>query len=95
MGLKLHVLDLGRVRHDLNFAVAHGVVATVADPNPPAQLVDIPNSAYLIEHPDGNVLFDTGCHPDCMKPDGRWPEPLQKVFPHRGGEALPKPIFRR
>lgn len=91
MGLKLHVLDLGRVRHDINFAIAHGVVATIANPNPPAQLIDIPNSAYLIEHSDGNVLFDTGCHPDCMKPDGRWPEGLQAVFPHSGGEECDLP----
>ena len=41
---------------------------------PPGKLIDIPVSAYYIEHPDGNVLFDTGCHPDWGGPGGRWPE---------------------
>jgi glyoxylase-like metal-dependent hydrolase (beta-lactamase superfamily II) len=27
---------------------------------------DLPIPAYLIEHPNGTVLFDTGLHPDCQ-----------------------------
>lgn len=27
------------------------------------ELIDLPVSCFLIEHPGGNVLFDTGCHP--------------------------------
>ena len=58
--LKLHVLDLGKLRLDKNFMVANTTVATPRDPNPRGQVVDIPVSAYYIEHPDGNILFDTG-----------------------------------
>jgi glyoxylase-like metal-dependent hydrolase (beta-lactamase superfamily II) len=29
-------------------------------------LADLPIPAYLIEHPKGRVLFDTGVHPDCQ-----------------------------
>jgi glyoxylase-like metal-dependent hydrolase (beta-lactamase superfamily II) len=29
-------------------------------------LADLPIPAYLIEHPKGTVLFDTGLHPDCQ-----------------------------
>lgn len=27
------------------------------------ELMDLPVSSFLIEHPQGNLLFDTGCHP--------------------------------
>src|SRR5581483_4483917 len=34
--------------------------------------VQIPYFFYLVQHPDGNVLFDTGGHPDLVKdPRGR------------------------
>ncbi|SMF29226.1 Glyoxylase, beta-lactamase superfamily II [Tistlia consotensis] len=84
--LRMHVLDLGKLRLDKNFMVANSTVAMARNPNPPGQLIDIPVSAYYIEHPDGNVLFDTGCHPDWGGPDGRWPEGIQDVFPVIGGE---------
>jgi glyoxylase-like metal-dependent hydrolase (beta-lactamase superfamily II) len=28
---------------------------------------DLPIPAYLIEHPKGTALFDTGMHPDCQR----------------------------
>jgi N-acyl homoserine lactone hydrolase len=87
--LKMHVLDLGRLRLDKNFMVANTTFATHKDPNPRGQLIDIPVAAYYIEHPDGNVLFDTGCHPDWN--NGRWPESLQDLFPHIGGEECMLP----
>jgi N-acyl homoserine lactone hydrolase len=90
--LKLHVLDLGRLRLDKNFMVANTTVATARTPNPRGQLIDIPVSAYYIEHPDGNVLFDTGCHPDWSGANGRWPaDGLQELFPHIGGEECMLP----
>jgi glyoxylase-like metal-dependent hydrolase (beta-lactamase superfamily II) len=79
--LRMHVLDLGKLRLDKNFMVANSTVATARTPNPPGKLIDIPVSAYYIEHPDGNVLFDTGCHPDWAGSNGRWPELLQELFP--------------
>ncbi|MBX6323840.1 MAG: N-acyl homoserine lactonase family protein [Rhodospirillaceae bacterium] len=89
--MRMHVLDLGRLRLDKNFMVANAVVATQRNPNPQGRLIDIPVSAYLIEHPDGNVLFDTGCHPQWAGPDGRWPEHLQDALPVIGGEACMLP----
>jgi glyoxylase-like metal-dependent hydrolase (beta-lactamase superfamily II) len=35
------------------------------------KLVDIPYFFYLIQHPLGNVLFDTGCHPDLITDPGK------------------------
>lgn len=84
--LRMHVLDLGKLRLDKNFMVANSTVAMAKNPNPPGKLIDIPVSAYYIEHPDGNVLFDTGCHPDWAGPNGRWPEGIQDIFPVIGAE---------
>jgi len=90
--LKLHVLDLGKLRLDKNFMVANSTVATARNPNPRGQVVDIPVSAYYIEHADGNILFDTGCNPNWGGPNGRWPvDGLQELFPHIGGEECQLP----
>lgn len=90
--LKLHVLDLGKLRLDMNFMVANTTVATARNPNPRGNVVDIPVSAYYIEHPDGNILFDTGCNPNWGGPNGRWSaDGLQELFPHIGGEECMLP----
>ncbi|MGH9805743.1 MAG: N-acyl homoserine lactonase family protein [Terriglobia bacterium] len=89
--LKMHVLDLGKLRLDKNFMVANSTVSTARNPNPPGQLIDIPVSAYYIEHPDGNVLFDTGCHPEWGGPNGRWPQSTQEIFPVIGGDECMLP----
>jgi N-acyl homoserine lactone hydrolase len=89
--LKMHVLDLGKLRLDKNFMVANSTIATHKTPNPRGQVIDIPVAAYFIEHPDGNILYDTGCHPDWAGPNGRWAEPLQELFPHIGGEECMLP----
>lgn len=40
---------------------------------PKGEKVAVPVPCYLIKHPDGNVLFDTGCHPDSITDAaGRW-----------------------
>ena len=89
--LKLHVLDLGKLRLDKNFMVANSTVATEREPNPPGKVIDIPVSAYYIEHPEGNILFDTGCHPDWGGPNGRWPDGIQDTFPVIGGDECTLP----
>ena len=89
--LKLHVLDVGTLRLDKNFIVANSTVATARNPNPAGQVIDIPVPAYLIEHPDGNILYDTGCHPDWAGPNGRWPAASQELFPVVSGEECTLP----
>jgi len=48
-------------------------------------LVTVPCPAYLIEHPKGLVLFDTGCHPDvAVDPVAYWgpfAQALQVSYP--------------
>jgi glyoxylase-like metal-dependent hydrolase (beta-lactamase superfamily II) len=52
---------------------------------PEGHAVSVPVSAYVVEHPDGNILFDTGCHPRAMGPDGLWPSAFQRDFAWTGG----------
>ena len=43
--------------------------------------ITLPVPAFLIEHPKGTALFDTGLHPDCQTdPAGRLGERLAKLF---------------
>ncbi|MCK1394476.1 N-acyl homoserine lactonase family protein [Bradyrhizobium sp. 1] len=54
------------------------------------ETIDLPVSSALMRHKQGNVLFDTGCHPSVAEDaEGRW-GPLAKVMkPMMGaGETL-------
>jgi glyoxylase-like metal-dependent hydrolase (beta-lactamase superfamily II) len=81
---RLHVLDLGRLRMPASVMVGRG-------PSPFPDIVEVPISAYCIDHPDGRVLFDTGCHPQAMGPDGRWSQDFQREFTHLGSEECTLP----
>jgi N-acyl homoserine lactone hydrolase len=53
--------------------------------------VELPIPAYLIEHPKGTALFDTGMHPDCQTdPAGRLGPRLAGLFgfDYRPGEEI-------
>jgi glyoxylase-like metal-dependent hydrolase (beta-lactamase superfamily II) len=46
--------------------------------------VALPIPSYLIEHPKGRALYDTGMHPDCRtNPVGRLGERVLKLFDFR------------
>lgn len=83
---KLFVLDTGRMRMDKGFMVAMHNPASVQNPNPPAEFIEFPVYAVLIDHPDGKILFDTGCNPEGMGVNGRWPEGVQQLFPFYASE---------
>jgi N-acyl homoserine lactone hydrolase len=53
--------------------VAHATLATDSCRDVPAQWATVPVYSVLLEHPEGRVLFDTGCHPDLRE---RWSEDL-------------------
>jgi hypothetical protein len=37
------------------------------------ETIDLPVSSVLLRHAQGNVLFDTGCHPSALAdPQARW-----------------------
>lgn len=49
--------------------------------------ISVPVYSILIDHSDGMILFDTGCHPDSMGPKGRWPDSLQNETPWTASES--------
>ena len=55
MNVNLFALTCGRLTGDLGYLTEGGEGPT-----------ELPIPAYLIEHPKGTVLFDTGMHPDCQ-----------------------------
>ena len=88
---RMFVLDLGRFHLDRSLLVARATQATRQNPHRPAEFVEIPVLAYCIDHPDGRILYDTGCNPHGPGPDGHWPEGLQNSFPYSGGEECQLP----
>ena len=56
MTLRLFALTCGYLTGNLDYLMEGG-----------EGQVDLPIPSYLIEHPRGTVLFDTGMHPDCQR----------------------------
>ena len=80
MSIKLLALTCGHLTGDLGYLMEGG-----------EGRADLPIPAYLIEHPKGTVLFDTGMHPDCQH------DPAERVgaraaglfaFHYRPGEEI-------
>src|SRR5579862_7436692 len=62
--MKMHLLSGGRLR------LRKSVYLPDADRS---ETIEIPVSCALLRHPQGNVLFDTGCHPAVPDdPAARW-----------------------
>ena len=62
--MKMHILPGGIVR------MRRAVFIPDADRS---EMIDLPVSCVLLRHPQVNVLFDTGCHPDvATDPQARW-----------------------
>lgn len=85
--LKLHILDLGRMKMDSNLVAQKASIATLDAPNRQNYMSEFPVQAFLLETDDGYILYDTGCHPDAMASGGRWPEAFQKQCPWYGNET--------
>jgi N-acyl homoserine lactone hydrolase len=61
--MKMHALSGGRVR------MRKSVYVPDADRT---ELFEMPVSSFLLRHSQGNVLFDTGCHPDVAANPAHW-----------------------
>jgi N-acyl homoserine lactone hydrolase len=62
--MRMHGLSGGRVR------MRKSVYVPDADRS---EMIELPVSCFLLRHAQGNVLFDTGCHPDVPDdPAARW-----------------------
>ncbi len=72
--MKLYALTAGYVEHDKRIFVPSA---------PKGMRVQSPLPFFLIVHPKGNVLFDTGIHPDAISDAARRWAGLEKVFAPR------------
>jgi N-acyl homoserine lactone hydrolase len=62
--MKMHLLPCGRLRMRKN------IFLPTSDRS---ETIELPVSSALLRHGQGNVLFDTGCHPAVPEdPEGRW-----------------------
>lgn len=80
MAVKLFAFTCGRLNGDLGRLMEGG-----------EGRAELPIPAYLIEHPKGTALFDTGMHPDCQHdPEGRVGQRLAGLFSfdYRPGEDI-------
>ena len=63
--MKMHILDGGRLAMKKRIYVPD---CTDRD-----EMIELPVMAVLFRHPEGNILFDTGCHPSvATDAEGRW-----------------------
>ena len=80
MSLRLYALTCGRLSGDFGRLTEGG-----------EGRIELPIPSYLIEHPKGRVLFDTGMHPDLQRdPAARLGERLARLFDfdYRPGEEV-------
>lgn len=62
--MKMHALSGGRLR------MRKSIYVPGADRS---ETIELPVSAFLMRHPQGNVLFDSGCHPSVAEnAEARW-----------------------
>ena len=80
MTLRLYAMTCGHLTGELGHLMEGG-----------EGRVRLPIPAYLIEHPKGTALFDTGMHPDCQQdPAGRVGARIAGLFAfdYRAGEEI-------
>lgn len=71
--MKMHVLSGGRLR------LRRSIYFPDADRS---ETMEVPVSCFLIRHPQGTVLFDTGCHPSVAHDaPARWGNMARTVVP--------------
>jgi len=76
--VRMHVLSGGRVRMSKHIYLPDAALEDT---------IDLPVACFLFRHPQGNVLFDTGCHPMVAKnPQERWGNLARSVVPIMGND---------
>ncbi|MBU7435796.1 N-acyl homoserine lactonase family protein [Paraburkholderia fungorum] len=76
--MKMHILNGGRLR------MRKSVYLPEAERT---ETIDLPVSCILLRHAQGNVLFDTGCHPDTADDAAaRWGAMAKAMTPLSGPE---------
>ncbi|MDB5797951.1 MAG: N-acyl homoserine lactonase family protein [Paucimonas sp.] len=76
--MKMHILSGGRLR------MKKSVYLPDAERS---ETIDLPVSCFLLRHPQGNVLFDTGCHPSTVDDaEARWGAMARAMVPIGGAQ---------
>ncbi len=70
--MKLFPLNCGTMKFPRS-----AIIQDKTSQNSPDSLLSVPIEAFLIEHPEGFILFDTGCDPEGMK--GTWPAEYRQI----------------
>jgi N-acyl homoserine lactone hydrolase len=71
--MKMNILSGGRLR------MKKSVYIPTAERH---ETIELPISCYLLRHPQGNVLFDTGCHPSVVdNAEARWGSMAKAMVP--------------
>lgn len=81
---KLYVLHNGMLECDYANMVATPFLGNSDEKRRLGAWVHSPVTMFLVEHPQGLVLFDTGCHPDAMSL--RWDDGNRKRTPYTYAE---------
>jgi len=58
--------------------IGKGILQNLAPNDPPIQ---VPVGFYVVKHPKGNILFDTGCNDKLINDINWWPQGLQSLKP--------------
>lgn len=82
--IKLYVLELGCVANDLAWIVNNPNPGSLKHPNKASVWYQTPILAFLVIHPQGILLYDTGCNAEIL--DQRPPN-LKNLFPFYSTEA--------
>lgn len=74
--MRMHVLSGGRLRMRKSVYLPEAARE---------ETIELPVPCFLLRHPQANVLFDTGCHPDTRKDAaGRWGAMARAMTPVSG-----------
>lgn len=81
----VHVIDRGALWCDQNSLVEGHTRATHREQNPDLTYRALPVYSFVIEHPAGTILWDTGIHHEAAA--GHWPAELHNAFRPRDPSA--------
>jgi len=87
---KMYVIDNGKMWEDMSNMIAGNRMGMASNKTPMAEWGSIPIHTFLIDHPDGIVLFDTACDPEGMSKN--WPDFIKELSPYEvpKGGSLPE-----
>lgn len=77
--MNAYILSLGTMEIDANVMLRFATRARKSDPTAPAQWIQIPIWAALIDTGATKILFDLGCHEQAM--EGAWSPAFQDLMP--------------